>query len=115
MRLTANIKIEDKELKRLMIYDSEDGVYLFGYNTEIDSDSLWDYWFENIEDAINDCIEDYNISKEDWTEIPDPLEYCQHDWINPVRIIGRNLGKPEYGKLEKLIDGKWIKLEKNIE
>ena len=53
MRLTANIKQKDSELKRLMIFDSEDGVYLFGYDREVDCSSLWDYWFETIDDAIN--------------------------------------------------------------
>ena len=105
MRLTANIKQQNSEIVRLMIYDSEDGVYLFGYDSEIDSSALWDYWFENIDDAYESCLEDYGITKSDWKEIPDPLENCQHDWIQPVRIKGRNIGNPEWGKFEKLIDG----------
>ncbi|WP_430826946.1 hypothetical protein [Carboxylicivirga sp. N1Y90] len=40
MRLTANIKQEESEVKRLMIYDSENGVYLFEYDTEHDSSAL---------------------------------------------------------------------------
>ncbi len=111
MRLTANIRQSDSEIKRLMIYDSEDGVYLFGYDNYEDSGSLWDSWFESIEDAIESCEEDYEIAKSDWEKIPDPLENCQHDWIEPVRVKGRDIGKPEWGKLEKLIDRKWIEVK----
>ena len=93
-----------------MIYDSDDGVYLFGYNTMNDSSALWDNWFENIDDALKSCNEEYGIPKDDWNKIPDPLENCQHDWISPVRIKGRNIGMPEWGKLEKLENGNWIDL-----
>jgi len=110
MRIIANLKQDNLELKRLMIYDSKHGTYLFGYKTTSDSSALWDNWFENIDDALKSCAEDYGISKNDWIEITDPLENCQHDWINPVRIKGRIIGKPEWGKLEKLENGKWIDL-----
>lgn len=52
MRLIANIKQTDSDVKRLMIYDSEDGVYLFGYDKEFDTSAIWDYWFEKVEYAI---------------------------------------------------------------
>jgi len=110
MRLTAKIKQPNSEVKRLMIFDSEDGVYLFVYNTHEDSSALCDYWFEKIDDAFESCSEDYGITKQDWNEIPNPLEHCQHDWIEPVRIKGRDNGNPQWGKLEKFINGKWIDL-----
>lgn len=110
MRLTANIKQSDSEIKRLMIYDSGDGVYLFGYDREIDCSALWDYWFENIDDAIESGFDDYGVEKSDWRQISDPWENCQHDWIAPVRVKGREFGKPEWGKLEKLVNDKWIDL-----
>jgi hypothetical protein len=37
-------------------------------------------------------------------------ENCQPDWIEPVRVKGREIAKPEWGIFEKLIDGKWIDL-----
>ncbi len=94
-----------------MIYDSEDGVYLFGYDKEIDCSALWDYWFESLDAAIESGFEDYGVNKSDWKQIPDPQDNCQHDWIEPVRVKGRDTGKPEWGKLEKLIDGKWIEIK----
>jgi hypothetical protein len=39
------------------------------------------------------------------------LEYCQQDWIEPVRVIGRNEGQPQWGRLEKLVDGRWQEIE----
>ena len=93
-----------------MIYESEDGVYLFGYDTESDSSSLWDEWYETVEDALESCKTEYNIENSDWQEIDDPLENCQHDWIEPVRIKGRDIGKPEWGKFEKLVDNEWIEM-----
>lgn len=41
-------------------------------------------------------------------ELEDPLPYCQHDAFVPVRVKGRNIGKPEWGKFEVLRDGSWI-------
>jgi len=110
MRLTANIKQPDSDVKRLMIYDSEDGVYLFGYDKEIDSSAIWDNWFEKVDYAI-EASQEYGVDQNDWQEIPDPLENCQHDWIEPVRVKGRNIGKPEWGKFEKLVNGEWIEIK----
>jgi len=108
MRLTTNIKQQGSEIKRLMIYDSEDGVYLFEYATEEDSSALCDYLFEKVGDAIDSCYEDYGVEKSDWKLIPDPLENCQHDWIQPVRVKGQNLGQSKRGMFEKLEDGEWV-------
>ncbi len=112
MRLTANIKQQDSEVKRLMIYESEDGVYLFGYDKQFDSSAIWDNWFEKIEYAF-EASQEYGIDKNDWNEIPDPLENCQHDWIEPVRVKGRENGKPEWGIYEKLINGQWQEIKPN--
>ena len=38
----------------------------------------------------------------------DPLPCCQQDAFLPVRVKGRNIGKPEWGKYEVLQDGEWI-------
>ena len=37
----------------------------------------------------------------------DPLSDCQHDAFLPIRIKGRNIGRPQWGQLEILKDGKW--------
>jgi len=38
----------------------------------------------------------------DWISINEPIADCQHDIISPVRIKGRELGKPQMGNYEKL-------------
>ncbi|MNP64748.1 hypothetical protein D3C76_1602670 [compost metagenome] len=88
-----------------------DGVYVFLYNTEKDGSGIADHWYETLEDAEETCLEIYCIGKNDWIIIPDPLEFCQHDIIAPVRVKGRNLGNPQWGNYEQLINGKWVEIK----
>ncbi len=62
-----------------MIYASKEGVYLFEYDSEKDSSSVCDYWFESIEETYESCLDNYGIKESDWVEIPDPYEGCQQD------------------------------------
>ncbi len=109
MRYIANTKTNNSEIIRLMVYQSDDGVYLFEYDTPIDGSALNDYWFESLELAFESCKEDYGVNHKDWEQIPDPQIDCQHDWIEPVRVVGRSEGKPQWGQFEKLVGDKWIK------
>lgn len=110
MRKIANVNVLNSNAVRLMIFDKgKDDVFIFGYNSEKDSSCSWDCHYNDLEDAYEmGC--DYGIQKEDWKTIPDPLEHCQDDWIAPVRVKGRIQGHPEWGILEKLVDGQWIKV-----
>ncbi len=91
-----------------MLYETEHGVYLFEYDRDNDSSAISDYLQDSIEVVFEIAEEDYGVKPEEWQEIPDPLEHCQDDWIEPVRIVGRDKGKPEWGKLEKLVSGSWV-------
>jgi len=51
---------------------------------------------------------EYGIQHSDWIQINDPLPNCQHDFIRPVRVPGREKGNPQWGSLEELRDGKWV-------
>ncbi len=93
-----------------MIHDCEDGVYLFEYEIIDDGPSSGDYWFEKLEMAFESCKENYGIDRDDWEPIPDPNEHCQQDWIEPVRVVGRSTGNPQWGRFERLVDGKWVEL-----
>jgi biofilm protein TabA len=108
MRYITNTKINNSKIKRLMIHDSEDGVYLFEYDSLDDGSSLGDHWFEDLKMAFESCSEDYGVDRDAWEEIPDPLEHCQQDWIEPVRVVGRQDGSPQWGRFEKLIEGEWV-------
>ncbi|MBD3277382.1 MAG: hypothetical protein GF388_03695 [Candidatus Aegiribacteria sp.] len=110
MRYIAESSINKSRVKRLMLYEHEDGVYLFEYDILHDGPSTGDFWFENLKTAFETCRREYGVELDQWQEIPDPLEHCQHDWIEPVRIAGRAEGKPRWGRYEKLIDGEWVEL-----
>lgn len=109
MRKIAKVSGHD-EVKRVMLYECEDGVYLFEYDREIDSSATADYLQDTVEIVYEIAEEDYGVKPSDWQDIPDPMEFCQHDRIEPTRVIGTNTGNPQWGKLEKLISGNWVPL-----
>jgi len=90
-----------------MLYDLEDGCYLFLYDQEKDSSSTHDYLQDSIATAKEMARLDFGVEENEWSEIPDPLPSCQHDWISPVRVTGRLEGKPKWGVYEVLQDGEW--------
>jgi biofilm protein TabA len=111
MRFIANTKTNNLKIKRLMIYDCEDGAYLFEYDILKDGPSLRDYCYEDLETAFKSCEEDYGVGRDDWKQIPEPHEDCQQDdWIEPVRVIGRKSGQPQWGRFEKLVNGRWVEI-----
>ena len=92
---------------KIMLYETAEGVYLFEYfNIHEMLQCSADLYY----DSLDDLYEEWNplIDEKGWIDIEDPLPYCQHDAFLPVRIKGRNTGKPEWGKFEILKDGKWI-------
>ena len=108
MRKYALLEKPFGKTRKVMLYQSDDGTYLFLYNnTHKDSPGFADYWFETLEDAQAAAIE-YNIAKDEWINIDDPLPDCQQDIITPIRIKGRNARKPQWGRYEKLVNGEWI-------
>lgn len=108
MRKIVNLIEPKNGIVRLMIHNDESGTYLFGFKKFEDCSSEFDEWFESEIDALESCESEYGINIKKWNEIPNPEENCQQDWINPVRIKGRECGNPEFGKLEKKMNGKWI-------
>lgn len=107
MRKVAAVQNNHSEIRRVILYETDEGVYLFPCSTEEDGSAIGDEWFESVSLAEQVCRDDYGILDEHWVEISDPLPDCQHDWIEPVRVKGRAEGKPEWGKLERLENGVW--------
>ncbi len=89
-----------------MLYQSEEGVYLFEYCRPDANQCSCDACY----DSLQDVYDDWNdlIDERGWIEIEDPLPFCQHDSFIPIRVKGREIGKPEWGKLETLKDGVWV-------
>jgi hypothetical protein len=107
--MTAFIRQSASDTKRVMIYETGNGAYLFGYNTLEDAGASWDKWYADAQDAKDAALEEYGVNPAaDWSIIADPLDNCQHDWIAPVRVKGRFENKPEWGCFEKLVDNQWL-------
>lgn len=107
MRKIATVKNDPLIVKQVMIYECENGVYVFPFASLEDGSSIGDAWYQSLSEADSVCKDKYGIGKDNWKCIGDPLENCQHDWISPVRIKGRNIGLPEWRKLERLENGIW--------
>ena len=90
---------------KIMICETEEGFYLFEYFSPdavmCSSDLLYT--------SLDDLYEDWNslIDEKGWQEIDDPLPGCQQDAFIPLRVKGRDTGKPEWGRYETLRDGEW--------
>ena len=111
MRKYAYLKEPQKADKRetvykIMLHETKEGLYLYEYPSldaiQCSSDRCYD--------SLEDLYSDWNdlIDERGWFEIDDPLPGCQHDAFIPIRVKGRDVGKPEWGKYEALIDGKWV-------
>ena len=107
MRKLSFVEIPDV-IRKLTIYESDEGVYLFGYNCLQDASAIWDNWYENIAIADEFCEKIYGVKKDDWIIISDPCVGCQHDFISQVRVKGRTIINPEWGKFETLVNNKWV-------
>ncbi|WP_040952703.1 hypothetical protein [Gorillibacterium massiliense] len=92
------------DIPKVMIYEiKKSGVYVFVYKSQDDIPSHNDYWFYALDDAEAFCKQYFTINKNDWIQIEDPQEGCQHDLIRPIRRQG-NLSDYKY---EILIDKEW--------
>jgi hypothetical protein len=108
MRKIANVRKADKDVARCILHACAEGVFVFPCATLEDGSSIGDNWFESLASAEEACLREYGIRAEDWVVIDDPLSGCQQDWIAPVRVKGRIDGKPQWGVMERLENGKWI-------
>lgn len=108
MRKIADTRIVISGCVRCIMYACEEGVYVFPCATEEDGSATGDYWFRSIDEAENFCRNEYGIGTNDWTSVPDPLPGCQDDWLAPVRVKGRDVGEPQWGKYERLENGIWV-------
>ncbi len=91
---------------RIMLYDTGEGVCLFLYSRPDDVRCVSDRFYDSpgtVYEEWNDLIDDRG-----WIGMDDPLPGCQHDAFIPLRVKGRDAGKPEWGRFETLRDGKWI-------
>ncbi len=92
---------------KVMIHEIEElGTYIYYYTNKDAIFSSYDSFSDDIETALEE-FED-KINEQGWIKIDEPLPYCQHDCILPIRVKGRKDGCPQWGKYEILSDGQWI-------
>ncbi len=113
MRKVAFTSGQDS-FKKVMLYDCSDGVYIFGYDCLQDTASISNNLHDTVEDAEDFCRGEYNLDSNNWILIADPLDNCQHDFILPTRIKGKENGNPEWGHFQTLVDGRWVDI-KNLD
>lgn len=95
-------------IRKVMLYECSDGVFVFGYDCLQDTSSISDYLQDTVEDAEDFCKDEYNIDSSNWIVIADPLENCQHDFIMPTKVKGKENGNPEWGHFQTLVDNRWV-------
>ena len=91
---------------KIMLFQSDEGAYLFTYADPDAVQCSSDQWYESLEDLFDDWND--RIDERGWIDLEDPLPDCQQDAFIPLRVKGRDTGKPEWGHYETLQDGQWI-------
>ena len=102
--LKEPLKQSGRTIYKIMLYETEEGVYLFEYDSPDAVQCASDTFYETMEDVP---AWDELIDERGWIQLPDPLPYCQHDAFVPLRVKGRDTGRPAWGKYEILIEGQW--------
>lgn len=115
MRRVALVSLSDAEVRRVVLHEGGSGVHLYLSRATEDRGCFADEWYETVADAETACSERFGIDATMWREVPDPAPGCQHDWIAPVRVMGRDEGKPRWGELEQLLGSKWVRLMREPE
>ena len=104
--LKETLKYDNRDIYKIMLFESKEGLYLFEYNSPDAIQCSADRMYDSLEDLYGDWND--LIDERGWIDMDDPLPYCQHDAFIPVRVKGRDIGKPEWGKYEMLKGGKWV-------
>ena len=97
---------ENTFIYKIMLFEAEDGIYLFEYSDPDAVQCSSDRCYDSLENLYADW--DELIDENGWIELDDPLPGCQHDAFIPLRVKGRDTGNPEWGSYETLKDGRWI-------
>jgi len=112
LRYLAETTRNEESVKRVMIATIEhDAALLFPFHWQWDGGSMGDCWFESVADAVACAELDYGVLNQHWYAAGNPPEHCQQDWLTPARVPGRNVGNPEFGRLELYINDQWNEID----
>ena len=104
--LKEPLKTNDDCIYKIMLYETKEGVYLFGYSSPDAVQSSSDRLYGSLDDLHEEW--DELIDEKGWIDLEDPLPDCQHDAFIPLRVKGRDTGDPQWGKFETLSNGIWV-------
>lgn len=102
---------EDRLIYKVMMYEAEEGIYLFAYDRPDAVQCCSDLLYVSMEELLEEWNE--RIDDRGWTEIEDPLPDSQADAFIPLRVKGRTAERPEWGRYETLKDGVWVDYDPN--
>ena len=94
------------EVVKIMLCEAEEGWYLFEYSSLDAVLCSADRCYASLAELLEDW--DPLIDERGWIPLEDALPDCQQDAFLPLRVKGRESGRPEWGKWETLRDGKWV-------
>ncbi len=100
-------KINQKDtVYKVMIHSmKKQGTMVYLYTALDAVQCSFDYCYPDVESALEDW--DEQIDARGWIPIEEPMPGCQHDAFLPIRVKGRDIGKPQWGKLEVYENGIW--------
>ena len=103
---TAPVAYDGRTLRKIMLFRTPNGETRVFLYTETDAQiCAADESYPTLEDALSVWEGTPHAA---WVTIDDPLPGCQEDAFVPLRVKGRDVGKPEWGRKEILRDGKWV-------
>lgn len=105
--LKEPIKCNNRDsIYKIMLHQTKNEVFLYQYCSIDAIQCSFDAWYPDIESVYEDWNDE--IDEHGWIDIDDPLPDCQHDAFLPIRVKGRNIGRPQWGTLEILKNGQWV-------
>ncbi len=110
MRKLAFIKVpffinDAEKVYKIVMYSDEQGTYVFIYTSPDAVMCSYDNWYPDERSAIEEWQP--HIDLNGWQDIGDPMPDQQHDALLPLRVRGRNAGKPQWGCFEIFEGGGW--------
>jgi len=97
----------------LLLDEADGGIYVFPFASDLDGSSTGD---SHVSGGLADVEAYYADAIEgEWIAIGAALPYCQQDWIWPVRVAGRESGKPRFGELERLVGRVWMPFNPKVD
>ncbi len=108
--LRKPLKINDTDyIYKIMLHQTREEVFLYQYCSVGAVQCSFDEWYPNVK-SVDDEWND-EIDERGWIDMDDPLSDCQADAFLPIRVKGRNVGKPQWGQFEILKNGQWVDYE----